>query len=409
VAQGGLPRQVIDPPPLTVPLPVTDLPAEHIEEWTNREVRQPLDLANGPMFRTALARITPDDHVFAVTVHHIVSDGWSARILADELALLYAAEKSGSATIGLPQLGVQPADHAAWQRGWLTGEELERQLGYWRDTLANLPTIDFPTDRLRPAQPTGVGATIARQVPDNLASAARRYARVHKVSFLALMQAVLLTVVHRYTGQTDLPIGSIFSGRTRAEIEPMVGFFANTVVLRTRLDGQPSFSDLVARCHDTVADVSAFQDVPFGLVVDALAPDRIAGRNPLFQIALSLLPAQASSVNPGLNELIAEPVVATTGRARFDLAVNVDDTADGTLHLSVEYSTELFDPDRIDRLIEHMLTVLAHGLAEPDRPAADLDVMSAAERHQVLHAWNPATAQPVAGAAVAASERSASW
>jgi amino acid adenylation domain-containing protein len=409
VEQDGLPRQVVDPPPETVPLPVTDLPVDQIEPWTNREIRRPLDLAAGPVFRTALARIGPDDHVLAVTVHHIVSDGWSARILAEELSRLYAAESTGPSTMPLPDLPVQPADHAAWQRRWLTGAELDRRLGYWRDTLADLPTIDFPTDRRRPAHPTGDGATTWRRLPDDLATTARAYGRANRVSFLALLQAALLVVLHRYTGQTDLPIGSVFSGRTRAEIEPVVGFFVNTVVLRTRLDGEPSFADLVRRCHDTVQDASAQQDVPFGLVVDTLQPDRVPGRNPLFQIALSLLPAQAAGVHAGLSDLTAEPVLATTGRAPFDLAINADDTGDGSLYLSVDYSTELFDADRIDRLIEHHLTALAHGLAEPDRRATDLEVMSLAERHQVLHAWNPSPARPVAAAGASSSERGASW
>jgi amino acid adenylation domain-containing protein len=410
VAEDGVPRQVIDPPPESLLLPVSDLSAEAVQQWTDQEVRKPLDLARGPVFRTALARVAPDQHVLALVVHHIVADGWSVRILAAELAQLYAAASAGTGLPQLPQLPAQPADHAVWQRGWLTGAEMDRRLDYWRDTLADLPTIDLPTDQLRPANPTGAGTTVWRRVPDDLAAAARTYARDHQVSFLALLQAALLTVLHRYTGQTDLPIGSIFSGRTRTEIEPMVGYFVNAVVLRTRLDGQPSFADLVRRCHDTVVDASGHQDTPFGLVVDALQPERVTGRNPLFQVALSLLPAQAADAGAGLGALRAEPVDTTTGRARFDLAINVDDAADGALYLSVEYSIELFEPDRIDRLIGHYLTVLANGLAEPDRTATDLEIMSLAERQQVLPAWNPAPAAPAAGAtATSTGERGASW
>ena len=411
VAEDGRPRQVVDPPPESVPLPLTDLPADQVERWTDQQLRAPLDLAAGPLFRAALARVAPDQHVLALVVHHIIADGWSTRILAEELAQLYAAEAAGTGPAQLPQLPVQPADHAVWQRHWLVGAELDRRLGYWREALADLPTIDLPTidlptDRPRPAHPTGAGATVWQRAPDHLAAAARTYARDHQVSFLALLQAALLSVLHRYTGQTDLPIGSVFSGRTRSELEPVVGYFVNAVVLRTRLDGQPSFADLVRRCHDTVVAASEQQDMPFGLLVDALRPQRVTGRNPLFQVALSLLPAQAAGINAGLGTLRAEPVDTTTGRARFDLAINVDDVADGGLYLSVEYSTELFDPDRIDRLIGHFLTVLAHGLAEPHHAAADLELMSAAERQQVLPGWQPA---PDAGAATGAGEKGPSW
>ncbi|MFC0527565.1 amino acid adenylation domain-containing protein [Phytohabitans kaempferiae] len=397
VAQDGLPRQVVDPPPAVSALPVTEVPADEVERWSTGEIRRPLDLAAGPMFRTALGRVGPQEHVLVVVVHHIVSDGLSARILIEELSRLYAAETTG-AEAHLPDLPIQPADHAAWQRDRLSGAELDRQLDHWRERLADLPTVDFPTDRPRPAQPTGDGATVWRRLPDELAATARAYARANQVSFLAVLHAALLPVLHRYTGQSDLPIGSVFSGRTRAELEPLVGYFVNAVVLRTGLDGEPTFADLVRRCHDTVLDATAHQDVPFGLIVDTLQPDRTAGRNPLFQIALSLLPAQGAGDGPRLGDLTAEPVDATTGHARFDVAINVDDAPGGGLDLSVEYSTELFDRDRVERLIDHYTTALAHGLAEPGRPAADIEIMTAAERRQILHAWNPAPPDPVADA-----------
>ena len=388
VAVDGVPHQVVDPPPDAVPLPVADVPAGRVPEWTTAEIRRPLDLGRGPTFRAALARVArdedvpADEHVLALAVHHIVADGWSARILAEELSQLYGAETAGT-TAALPTLAVQPADHAAWQRRTLTDAELGSRLDHWRTVLADLPVVDLPTDRPRPAHPTGAGRTTARRLPAALAAAARDHARTERVSFLGLLQAAVLVVLNRYTGQDDLPIGSIFSGRTRAETEPLVGYFVNSAVLRTRVDGDPTFAALVRRCHDTVLDATAHQDVPFGAVVDALRPERVEGRNPLFQVGLSLLPAKGGE-HPRLGTLVAEPVRADTGRARFDIGIDVEDEPDGGLSVSVEYSTELFDADRIERLVDHFTAALAGGLAEPDAPADDIDILSPAERLQLL-------------------------
>ena len=390
VTRDGVPRQVIDPPPPPT-LPVVDLPADQVEQWATDEVCRRLELETGPVFRSALARVAPDDHVLALVVHHIVADGWSAAIVAGELSMPYAGAVAGFEP-ELPPLPVQPADHAAWQRDWLDGPELERQLEFWREALADLPTIDFPADRPRPANPTGAGSRREVPIPEQLAAVARDYARTHRVSFLAVLQAGLLTVLRRYTGQTDLPIGSIFSGRTRTELEPLVGYFANTLVLRTDASGEPSFAELINRCHDTVLAASAHQDVPFSLVVDALQPERVTGRNPLFQISLTLQPGRGGG-GAGiltLGAVTAEPVEVYAGHARFDLAIEVAESPDGRLALAVEYATELFDVDRIDRLIDHYLTALDRGLSTPQTAITDLELLSPAERGQVLSGWNPA-------------------
>ncbi len=387
---GGLPRQVIDPPPQQLPLPVTDITPAQVQAWAAGQVNQPMDLARGPLARFALARTGPGQHVLVLVVHHIIGDGWSARIVAGELSQLYTADTTGT-TAALVPLAIQPADHAAWQRRWLAGAELDRQLGFWQETLAGLPTVDFPADRPRPAQPTGAGATVERRLPDQIGVAARDYARTHQVSFLAVLHAALLTVLHRWTGQTDLPIGSVFSGRTRPETEPMVGYFVNTLVLRTRLDGDPSFTDLVRRCHDTVLDATAHQDVPFGLIVDALQPERVPGRQPLFQIGLSLFPPGASLGGPDLNGITAEPMPLDFATSHNDMTIGVTHAPDGTLDVSVEYSTELFDADRIERLLDHFTAALAGGLAAPGQPASDIELMSAAERAEVLYTYNNTT------------------
>ncbi|MBB2914101.1 non-ribosomal peptide synthetase component F [Streptosporangium becharense] len=377
--QDGVPRQVIDPPP-AVRLEPIDLPADHVERWAADECARPFDLAQGPVFRYALARIAPDEHALVLVFHHIVADGWSAAVLGGELSALYAA--GGEAD--LEPLPVQPADYAAWQRRRLRGAELEHRLGYWRETLADLPVVSFPADRPRPDRPTGRGDTIARQTPDELSAAVRACAREHRVSLLAVLQAALLVVLHRYTGQRDLPIGSIFSGRTRADIEGLVGFFGNTLVLRTPLDGDPTFGELVRRCHDTILNATAHQDVPFNLVVDALRPERAAGRNPLFQIGLTLLPRDIGAADLVLGEVSIEPIVVPERYALYDISVDVSDSPDGTLPLSVEYSTDLFDADRIDRFIDHYLTALGEAVAAPGARVGDIEILTAAERDRVL-------------------------
>ncbi len=385
---GGLPRQVIDPPPQQLPLPVTDITPAQVQAWAAGQVNQPMDLARGPLARFALARTGPGQHVLVLVVHHIIGDGWSARIVAGELSQLYTADTTGT-TAALVPLAIQPADHAAWQRRWLAGAELDRQLGFWQETLAGLPTVDFPADRPRPAQPTGAGATVERRLPDQIGVAARDYARTHQVSFLAVLHAALLTVLHRWTGQTDLPIGSVFSGRTRPETEPMVGYFVNTLVLRTRLDGDPSFTDLVRRCHDTVLDATAHQDVPFGLIVDALQPERVPGRQPLFQISLTWQPSGAGLPDVRLGHLDAAASLLATRYAMFDIEFEIAETSGGQLKVRTEYSTELFDADRIERLLDHFTAALAGGLAAPGQPASDIELMSAAERKRAVHAGNP--------------------
>ncbi len=387
VEHDGLPRQIIDPPPPDLPLPITDVDPDQVQTWTAEQVDQPMDLARGPLVRATLAHTGADQHVLVLILHHIVGDGWSARILAGELSRLYTAITTGTSA-NLAPLPIQPADHAAWQRRRLGDGELNRQLDFWRHTLADLPTIDFPTDRPRPAQPTGAGTSMERQLPDQIGPAARAYTRTNQVSFLAVLHAALLTVLHRWTGQHDLPIGSLFTGRTRAETEPLVGFFVNKLVLRTHTRGNPTFTELVNRCHDTIMDATTHQDVPFGHIVDTLQPERITGRSPLVQIDISLLPPGASLDGLKLNAVTAEPLPLHLPTSHVDLSMGVTHAADGRLDVSVEYSTELFDPDRIERLVAQFAAALTGGLAAPDQPFTDIALMNDTERHQALYACN---------------------
>ncbi|UQI45639.1 amino acid adenylation domain-containing protein [Streptomyces sp. HU2014] len=389
-SEHGVPYQSVDDAPAAWPLPVTDLSHLPGAERDDRartlvetHARAPFDLENGPVFRTHLLRLAADEHLLVLCLHHIVTDGWSVGIVTQELAALY-----GSADASLPGLAVQPADHAAWQRRRLSGDGLRTQIDYWRTTLAGVPAIDFPTDRPRPSQPTWNGAELELDLPAELGAALRAWVREERVSLLAVLQAAFLTVLSRYTGEDDLAVGSVFSGRTRTEVEPLVGFFANTLVLRTSTAGDPAFRELVARCQRTVLGAMEHQDVPFGTLVEELRPERTPGRNPLFQISFTLLTG-AMVGEFGLGDLAVEPVPVENGTARFDLAFQVDEATDGRLRVWLEYSTELFDRGRMERLVGHFRSVLEQAVAAPDTRVSALTLLTAGERERLLTGWNP--------------------
>ncbi|WP_030487114.1 condensation domain-containing protein [Micromonospora chokoriensis] len=393
VAEHGVPRQVIDPPPARTRLPVTELTEDQVEPWARGLYTEPFDLAAAPAFRVGVGRVAPDDFVVVMVFHHIVTDGWSGRILGDELSAAYAAVRAG-VPAKLPPVRVQPADLAVWQRRWLAGPERDRQIGHWREALAGLSTVDFSADRPRPARPNGAGANVLRVLPAETSAAVRAYTREHRVSLLSVLHAGLLSVLHRWTGQLDLPVGSLLTGRTSAEIESMVGYLGSIVVLRPDLSGEPSFAELIDRCNRVVLDATSRQDVPFLLVVDALRPERVTGRNPLFQIGLTLHPPGINAALRLGDDVTGEQFGLHDEYTLWDMAVDVTDAPDGDLYLSIDYSAELYDPERITRFADHFATALTAGLSDPDTRATDLEIMPAAERRQALPEAAPVTAAP---------------
>ncbi len=390
VGQGGLPRQVVDDPAEDFELRVEPVEPAAVEAWAAAQVDEPMDLATGPLLRVRLAGTGPQEYVLVLVLHHIVGDGWSIRLLGEELSRLYTAEVTGGEA-DLTPLPIQSADHAAWQRSRVDDAEVERQLAFWVENLADLPTIDLPTDRPRPAQPTGAGTGSDHALPEAVGHAAREFARTRRVSFLAVLHAALLCVLNRWTGQEDLPVGSVFSGRNRPEVEPLVGLFVNQVVLRTSVAGEPSFEELVQRCHECIMDATTYQDLPFTSVVEALQPKRVAGRNPLFQVNLTLQPPSASLGGLRLHDVAAEPLSVDFMSSHLDLSLGVTQDADGSLVVGTEYSSELFDAERVERLVAHFGAALAGGLADPQAPASSIEVMDRAEREHVLTTGNDTT------------------
>ncbi|MBP2329032.1 amino acid adenylation domain-containing protein [Kibdelosporangium banguiense] len=379
----GVPFQAVDPPPETWDLPVTDGTEESIQDWIDQHVRAEFDLRNGPPYRFGLLRLGPEDHVLSIVWHHIVIDGWSSRQFADELATRYSDPGAEFEPITL-----HPADYAAWQRLWLLSEEPEKQVEYWRSTLDGMEPLEIRGDWPRPSAPTGAGHIHQDRLPDDLARDIRDMAKAEGVSLLALTMAGYQVVVNRYTGQTDIALGSVLSGRTRSETEPMMGFFANTVVVRGNLDGNPVFRDLVQATNNNIIEAMAHQDVPFGRLVEALSPERVPGRNPVVAHLFTLLPEQmiARWRLSGVDVEMLTPQPETT---RFDITFQINDLPDGGLGVWIEYTSELFDHSTIQRLVEHFKTVMADALSRPDARVDALDIMPDSEYVRVLTEWNP--------------------
>ncbi|MGW5876140.1 non-ribosomal peptide synthetase [Nocardiopsis terrae] len=381
----GVPFQEIAPA-AEVPLRIVDVPGteEQAREYVSELATAPFDLESGPVLRAHLLRRAEDVHVLLLSLHHIATDGWSTAIIIRELVALYGAER-GAGADGLPELPVQYADYAVWQRGRMTGERAAEQLAYWRDRLTDLPVLDLPTDRPRPGTPTHAGSTLDRVLPARLRDGLNRLARAERVTLMTVVLAAFNVVMSKYTQQDDIVLGSVWSGRGRPEVEPLVGFFSNTLVLRTSTAGDPTFRELLSRTRDTVMGAHFHEDLPFGRLVEELSPERDPDRNPLFQTSFTLQHAAVESGEVG--DLLVDAFPIESGTARFDLAVQLTELPEG-LRLWAEYSTELFDPERITRMFEHYEQVLDTVVADPGRRLSEIGVLTGSELAEVTDTWS---------------------
>ncbi len=355
------------------------------------QIGRPFDLRSAPLLRAWLARLAADDHVFQLIVHHVVCDGWSLPILARELSELYNAARAGRPA-ALAPLPLQPVDVDAWQRARRAAGRLDEPLAYWRAHLAGLPPLRLPAARSRPATATYTGNTLILDLPPDLVERADAQAGKIGVSPFAVLLACFATVLRDHCGQDDLAIGTGFSGRFRTEMEPMVGFFANTHVLRVRNEAGLPFSTLIERCQDVLLDAQQRQDVPFAEVVDAVRPDRAPGANPLFQVCLTLARAEVTAQASAFDGVTAERLRldAQTGGARFDLTIQVTQEAPDRWSLHVEYSTELFDRAYAVRIAEDFrdaLDWLVPGGAPDGRVRSDVQLDAAAIRQRLAELW----------------------
>ncbi|WP_225828864.1 non-ribosomal peptide synthetase [Streptomyces naphthomycinicus] len=400
----GSPVQLIDPA-RPVRMLVRDLRGaddattreEALADVLREDGLRPVDLGTGPMLRALLVRLADDESVLAVTVHHIAFDGWSVGVLVRELSARYAeavADRSG--TSGPGPLGVQYADYAVWQRAWLSGAPLERQLDYWKERLAGLEPLELPTDHARPAERGGRGEAVRFSVPAEVAARARAVSAESGTSLFMTLLAVFQLLLARYSGQRDIAVGTPIAGRNRAETEELIGFFVNTLVLRTDLSGDPAFTELLDRVKDTALGAYDHQDLPFERLVEELAPDRDLSRNPLFQTMFALQNAPGADAwnLPGLS---AEPVETPVRNAKFDLSMYLAEAADGTLDGAVVYADDLFTEDTARRLAGHFTNLLAAATARPHSALSEVEMLDASERHRILTDWND-TASPVPAA-----------
>jgi len=385
----GSPVQTVAEP-YEFPLPATDLrhvPADELDAEVHRrameEANHPFDLARDPLFRGQLLVLGAGSHALFLTMHHIISDGWSIGVMIQELAALYEAFRDGRPS-PLPELSLQYPDYAAWQREYLTGAVLERQLDYWRGRLGGAPDLELRTDRPRPAVQTFRGESHWFTVPAAETAALHALSKGLNATLFMVGLAAFQALLARYAGQDDIVVGSPIANRTRREIEEIVGFFVNTLVLRGDVSGDPTFRELVGRVREAALGAYAHQDLPFEKLVDEVQPERDLSRNPLFQVMFALQNAPGSELElPGLR-LTWEP--PKSGTSKFDVMLWAQER-DGELNACFEYNTDLFDPPSIHRMERHFRRVLTAVLADPDVLVSQLPLVTDEER-ALLAAWN---------------------
>jgi amino acid adenylation domain-containing protein len=386
----GEPVQVILPPG-PVALPVVDLSAlptraqeAETEKWLREEQRRPFDLGRGPLLRLVLLRQEPGHHHLSAALHHIVADGWSIDVLLRQLRDLYAAFSAGRPS-PLAEPSLQYADFAAWQRRWLQDAALQEQLAWWREYLAGgPPTLELPADFARPAVQTLRGGSEAL-VLGGLAGAVEGLGRRHGATLFMTLLAVFQTLLHRYTGQEDLWTGTPVANRNRSEIEGLIGFFVNILVLRSSLAGGPTFAGLLERVRETALAAYAHQELPFERLVEELAPRRDLSRSPLFQVFFSV-PPEASGPQELAPGLVLSQGEVETGTAKFDLSIGCRKEG-GDLATAAEFSSDLFEPVTVRRILGHFRTLLEGALADPGARIQDLPLLTREEAAQIA-GWN---------------------
>jgi aspartate racemase len=394
VSRGGPPMQEVRPEP-ELSFHEVDLAGDggtsasreaRAEAIAREEGRRPFDLAADAPLRATLVRLSAeaDDHLLVLVMPHIVADAWSVEILAREIDAVYAALAAGEIP-SLPKLPVEYADFALWQRQWLQGRVLEKQLAYWKRELADAPPpLELPSDRVRPPVASFQGATLVRELPERTAAALESVARAEGGSLFMALHAAFSAFLHRITGETEVRVGSAIANRSRSELEGLVGFFVNTLVLRSEVSGSRTFRELLRRSRETALAAYAHQDLPFAHLVRELAPERDLAHNPLFQV---LLVVQAPLELEPRSALSWTPAPIDYGAAKFDLALFFERRRDG-LRATVEYATDLFERSTVEGLLGAFETLLAAAAERPDVPVGDLPLLSAAAEARVLAAAN---------------------
>ncbi|GGS14603.1 hypothetical protein GCM10010252_62600 [Streptomyces aureoverticillatus] len=366
---------------------VSDTPDPYaaVLAFVREAARTPIDLDTGPLLRTTLLRLGPDDHVLQVTVHHVVFDGLSIGVFEADLSTAYHAARSGAAP-SWPELAVDYADFAVWQREALSGEATADDVAYWRERLAGAPPVlELPTDRPRPPVPSYRGGTVSFTVPADVTDALRDISRDRRATLFMTTLAGYQAVLGRYARTDDVVVGCPTAGRNRPELEDLIGFFVNSLPLRTRIDPETSFADLVEAVRDTTLDAFAHEELPFERIVEELAPPREIGRNPIAQTWFDLFTPRCRLALDGTT---AEKFTARWYTTRFDLELHMVEHADGGLRGHLVYAVDLFDRATAERLAEHYVTFLTAVARDPRRPLGETVMSPPAELDLLLNGWN---------------------
>ncbi|MBE9229223.1 amino acid adenylation domain-containing protein, partial [Phormidium sp. LEGE 05292] len=354
-------------------------------ELLQQQALAPFDLAKDCLLRATLIVLSPDEHILSLCMHHIVSDGWSIGVFVAELTALYNAYTLQQQS-PLSPLPIQYTDFAIWQREWLQGEVLQTQLSYWQNQLADAPPLlSLPTDRPRPAVQTYQGAHQEFALSAELTQKLTILSQEQGVTLFMTLLAAFDTLLYRYSGQTDIVVGSPIANRNKSEIEGLIGFFVNTLVLRTDLSNNPSFAQLLDRVREVSLAAYTHQDLPFEMLVEALQPERDLGHTPLFQVMFILQNAPLPELE--LGELTLSPIDLESAIAKFDLTLSMQSTPTGLVGMW-EYNTDLFDGSTIERMTGHLVTLLEAIVTNPETPISQLPMLTSSEQQQLLVQWN---------------------
>jgi len=373
-------------PTLTLTLPVVDLSQVpkasqqvEVEQLALEENQPPFNLAEGPLLRGVVLQLDPQEHVLLLSIHHIVVDTWSSDVLLREWGVLYEAFRTGNPS-PLPKLPIQYADFAAWQRRWLQGDVLETQLSYWKQQLANLPVLNLPTERSHVASQTFRGKRQIREVAEALNEELEALNRQEGVTQFMSLVAAFQVLLHYYTSQEDIVVGTDVANRNRAEIEGLIGFFVNQLVLRTDLSGNPRFRELLGRVREVALAAYAHQDLPFNKLVEVLNPERDLMSMPLFRVKIVLQTPMQPLTFPHLTISRFELDNQT---AKFDLLLNVWNTDRNTMKWFLEYSTDRFKASTVAQMLENFETILRTVVQQPDiRLNTLVEILSKAEQQK---------------------------
>jgi hypothetical protein len=388
--RGDGPVQIVDST-VEVALPLIELSGleeqqreEQARLLAREEARQPFDLTRGPLWRASLLRLGEHEHIALFTMHHAVSDDWSLRVLIGEVAAVYEAYSKGEDS-PLPELEIQYADYAEWQRGYLTGENLAAEVDYWKNRLKDAAMLDLPTDRARPVVASYRGGTEKVKIEKALGEGLKRIGQREGATLFMVLMAAFKVLLMRYSGEEYPVVGTSVANRTHKGLEGLIGFFANTLALRTDLRGNPSFRELVKREREVVLEAYAHQEVPFEKLVEEINPERVLSRSPLFQVLMTLQNTRLADLE--IKGLKICGIEEEPGTSKLDLTLNLTEERE-SLSGGLEYSLDLFEVETIKRMVGHFERLVAEVVRDAGQRIGEIELISAAEKSQIVEEWN---------------------